>query len=169
MKKAFVMTAIMAGTFVGSGFGAVSGGYCHSAEYYRQQRARPVASTVMSERERIAAMELEAARLRLETAKITSGKTSSRGLITLDTLPGWEKFNPEHIDFLRGKVESTRTPKDRTFCQYALGVVYKYGYGGASKDLEEAHTWLTRAAVAGDPDAEKELVSVKKNLAKRPK
>lgn len=73
MKKVFVMTALVAGATVSS-FGAVSGGYCHSAEYYRQQK-KPVASTSsgLSERERIAAMDLEAARLKLETAKISAG------------------------------------------------------------------------------------------------
>ena len=76
MKKKFIMTAVAAGMIAGSSFGAVSGDYCHSAEYYRKTR-KPVAPvTGVSEKERIAAMELETAQLTLQAAKISAGVAS---------------------------------------------------------------------------------------------
>jgi hypothetical protein len=134
MKKAFVMTAIMAGTFVGSGFGAVGGAI--DMGYVERKKPKPVASTVngLSERERIAAMELETARLNLKTAEITSGKTSSKRPITEKDLPkSLEDFQPNHVEFVRD-----RAKEGVVKYQHLMGRMYARGEGLSRNDEKAA-------------------------------
>ena len=48
--------------------------------------------------------------------------------------------------------------KDRNFkAQYAMGVIYEQGNGGAGKDLTKAVEWYRKAAASGYKEAQERL------------
>ena len=129
MKKVFIMTALVVGMIAGSSFGAVDWGYCRPPS-----SKKPVAQAVTSERERIAAMELETARLQLETAKISAGRATSGKPITEKDLPrNLEDFQAEHVEFVRGQAKA-----EVIKYQHLMGRMYARGEGLPQNDEKAA-------------------------------
>lgn len=72
---------------------------------------------------------------------------------------GWsfEKGTPLAKNIARAIELYTKiAEQDHTSAQYNLGLIYKYGAEGVSKDIEKAKKWLS-AAAKYDGDAKSEL------------